>query len=54
MLEYIVKFQMIKNQKIVDNKTFRTTKKKYDMIKKYTRNTLSGIGKKQKPKYGGR
>jgi len=51
MVEYLIKFQMILNQKLIDNKIFRVDKKKYEKIKYHTKKQLKGINQKQNAKY---
>lgn len=51
MTEYVVTFEIHKNQKIIYHKHYRLEKKKFEMMKKYLKNTISGISKKHYPKY---
>ena len=51
MSEYVVIFEVHKNQKIISHKYYRMDKKKYDLVKKYLKNTIIGVSKKQNPKY---
>lgn len=36
---------MIKNQRVVDNKSYRVDKKKYNLAKNYVRNVQKGVSK---------
>ena len=51
MTEYKITFQVVKNQKTVNFKTFYVKKSKYDTIKKFTKTLLKRHSKKQYPKY---
>jgi len=51
MTEYLVKFVVIKNQKVINHKTYRVDKKKYEMIKHHTKKLLKGVSQKQNARY---
>lgn len=51
MNEFVVRFQQIKNTKVIDNVCFRVDKFKYKKIKGYVKSQLKGVHKEMKPKY---
>ena len=44
-MEYLIKFQLIKNQMLVNNRTFKVTKDEYEKLKSMVKNNQKGVSR---------